>query len=82
VTNFVIENGAALIGNTLSLYQMAVFPQGAIHQEFNPDCEETVYVVAGFNHADPSMSQVAPNFFSLRIDVVQATSGRIQTFNG
>ncbi|KAL2816660.1 RmlC-like cupin domain-containing protein [Aspergillus granulosus] len=81
VTNFVLENGAAPIENTLSLYQMAVFPQGAIHQEFNPDCEDTVFV-AGFNHVDPGVSQVAQNFFSLRKDVVQATLGGIQTLNG
>lgn len=29
VTNFVIENGILPISNTLSLYQMTVFPQGA-----------------------------------------------------
>ncbi|KAL5335915.1 RmlC-like cupin domain-containing protein [Aspergillus crustosus] len=81
VTNFVIENGVAPIENTLSLYQMAVFPKGAIHQEFNPDCEDTVFV-AGFNDADPGVSQVAQNFFSLRSDVLQATLGGIQTFNG
>ncbi|KAL4882143.1 RmlC-like cupin domain-containing protein [Aspergillus karnatakaensis] len=81
VTNFVLENGAAPVENTMSLYQMAVFPQGAIHQEFNPDCEDTVFV-AGFNSADPGVSQVAQNFFSLRKDVLQATLGGIQTFNG
>ncbi|KAL4864700.1 hypothetical protein BDV12DRAFT_200863 [Aspergillus spectabilis] len=81
VTNFVLENGARPIENTLSAYQMAVFPQGAIHQEFNPDCEDAVFV-AGFNNADPGVSQVAQNFFSLRNDVVQATLGGIQTLNG
>ncbi|KAL2842059.1 RmlC-like cupin domain-containing protein [Aspergillus pseudoustus] len=81
VTNFVLENGAKPVENTLSLYQMAAFPQGAIHQEFNPDCEDTVFV-AGFNSADPGVSQVAQNFFSLRGDVVQATLGGIQTLNG
>ncbi|CRK06965.1 hypothetical protein BN1708_009753, partial [Verticillium longisporum] len=36
VTNFVIENGVEPIENTMSLYQMSVFPKGAIHQEYNP----------------------------------------------
>ncbi|KAL3471045.1 RmlC-like cupin domain-containing protein [Aspergillus californicus] len=81
VTNFVLENGARPIENTLGLYQMAAFPMGAIHQEFNPDCEDMVFV-AGFNNADPGVSQVAQNFFSLRQDVVQATLGGIQTLDG
>ncbi|KAI9371587.1 RmlC-like cupin domain-containing protein [Aspergillus egyptiacus] len=81
VTNFVLENGAAPVQNTLSTYQMAVFPQGAIHQEFNPDCDDAVFV-AGFNNADHGVSQVAQNFFSLREDVVRATLGGLQTLNG
>ncbi|KAL4983284.1 RmlC-like cupin domain-containing protein [Aspergillus falconensis] len=81
VTNFILENGVSPVENTLDLYQMAVFPQGAIHQEFNPDCGETVFV-AGFNDADPGVNQVAQGLFGLRGDVVQATLGGIQTFNG
>ncbi|CAM1508981.1 Fc.00g027200.m01.CDS01 [Cosmosporella sp. VM-42] len=81
VTNFVIENGARPIENTLSLYQMAVFPQGAIHQEFNPDCDDTVFV-AGFPDADPGVSQIAQNFFNLRGDVISATLGGLQTLDG
>jgi hypothetical protein len=30
-TNFIAENGAPLIVNTLDEYQMTVFPQGALH---------------------------------------------------
>ncbi|KAL4956368.1 RmlC-like cupin domain-containing protein [Aspergillus filifer] len=81
VTNFILENGVSPVENTMELYQMAVFPQGAIHQEFNPDCEETVFV-AGFNSQDPGVSQVAQNFFGLRGDVVQATLGGVSTFDG
>lgn len=54
VTNFRIENGVDTISNTLSKYQMTVFPQGAMHQEFNPDCEDAVFV-AGFNGQDPGV---------------------------
>ncbi|KZZ93687.1 spherulin-1B precursor [Moelleriella libera RCEF 2490] len=74
VTNFVEENGLKTIGNTLSTNQMAVFPQGAIHIEFNPDCEDTVFV-AGFNNADPGVQSIAQSFFQLRPDIVQATLG-------
>lgn len=81
VTNFVIENGVEPISNTLDLYQMTVFPQGAIHQEFNPDCEEAVFV-AGFNNVDPGVEQVAQAFFNLNPAVVGATLGGVSTLNG
>ncbi|KAF5025528.1 hypothetical protein F66182_2433 [Fusarium sp. NRRL 66182] len=81
VTNFVLENGVRPIQNTMDTFQMAVFPQGAIHQEFNPDCEDAVFV-ASFDSTDPGVSQVAQNFFSLRPDVVKATLGGIKTIDG
>ncbi|KAM5345990.1 hypothetical protein ACJ41O_011851 [Fusarium nematophilum] len=81
VTNFIIENGARLIQNTMDTFQMSVFPQGAIHQEFNPDCEDAVFV-ASFNDPDPGVNQIAQNFFGLNADVVQATLGGAQTFDG
>ncbi|KAF4984481.1 hypothetical protein FZEAL_329 [Fusarium zealandicum] len=81
VTNFVIENGAKPIENTMDTWQMSVFPMGAIHQEFNPDCEDAVFV-ASFNDPDPGVNQIAQNFFSLRSDVVQSTLGGIQTLDG
>ncbi|KAJ3485140.1 hypothetical protein NLG97_g6882 [Lecanicillium saksenae] len=60
---------------------MAVFPQGAIHQEFNPDCTDAVFVAA-FPDADAGVNTIAQNFFSLRPDVVGATLGGIQTLEG
>ncbi|RYP92296.1 hypothetical protein DL770_001609 [Monosporascus sp. CRB-9-2] len=81
VTNFVIENGVEPIANTMELYQMSVFPQGAIHQEFNPDCEDTVFV-AGFNDPDPGVEQVAQAFFNLNPDVVSATLGGVTSLDG
>ncbi|KIE00806.1 spherulin-1B precursor, partial [Metarhizium majus ARSEF 297] len=81
VTNFVEENGATPVSNTLTKFQMAVFPQGAIHVEFNPDCTDTVFV-AGFNNADPGVQTIAQNFFSLRPDIVSATLGGVQSLNG
>lgn len=81
VTNFVLENGAKPVENTLGTFQMTAFPQGAIHQEFNPDCTDAVFVAA-FPDADAGVSQVAQNFFSLRPDVVSATLGGVQSLNG
>jgi hypothetical protein len=72
VTNFIVENGAKPIANTMDTFQMTVFPQGAIHQEFNPDCEYAVFVAA-FGNAGPDVNQIAQNFFALNGDVVQAT---------
>ncbi|RDA87549.1 hypothetical protein CP532_3945 [Ophiocordyceps camponoti-leonardi (nom. inval.)] len=80
-TNFIVENGARAIENLVSRFQMAVFPQGAIHMEFNPDCHEAVFV-AGFNDADPGVQQIAQNFFRLRPDVVSATLGGVMTIDG
>ncbi|KAK2048313.1 spherulin-1A [Colletotrichum somersetense] len=81
VTNFQVENGVEPIANTMNTFQMSVFPQGAIHQEFNPDCEDAVFV-AGFNSVDPGVEQVAQTFFNLRPDVVSATLGGVQTIDG
>lgn len=81
VTNFVLENGAKPVANTMDTFQMAVFPQGAIHQEFNPDCTDAVFVAA-FPDADAGVNTIAQNFFSLRPDVVGATLNGVQTLNG
>lgn len=74
VTNFMLENGATPVNNTMNTFQMAVFPQGAIHTEFNPDCTDAVFVAA-FPDSDAGVNQVAQNFFSLRPDVTGATLG-------
>ncbi|KAH7320659.1 RmlC-like cupin domain-containing protein [Stachybotrys elegans] len=81
VTNFIVENGVRPIENTMSTYQMSVFPQGAIHQEYNPDCEEAVFV-ASFNDEDPGVGAIAQNFFGLRPEVVEATLGGPIQFDG
>lgn len=73
-TSVVLENGSRVINSYISTFQMHVFPQGAIHQEFNPDCGETIFV-AGFNNEDPGTSQVADNFFRLPGNVVTAAVG-------
>ncbi|RYC57328.1 hypothetical protein CHU98_g8893 [Xylaria longipes] len=81
VSEMTVENGVSPVQNLLDLYQMTVFPQGAMHTEFNPDCEPAVFV-AGFNSADPGVQQTAQTFFNLRPDFVQATLGGVDMING
>ena len=54
------------------VYQMTVFTEGATHTEWNPHCEDAVFV-AGFNSEDPGVRQDAQTTFGLRDDVVEAT---------
>lgn len=80
-TEFATENGANVIGpNILSQYQMTVFPQGATHTEWNPDCEPAVFV-AGFASEDPGVEQSAQTLFELNPELIQADLG-IVTLNG
>jgi len=73
-TSLILENGARVINSYVTTFQMHVFPQGAIHQEFNPDCGETIFI-AGFNNEDFGTSQVADNFFRLPSNVITAAVG-------
>jgi hypothetical protein len=58
----------------LQKYSATVYPQGSIHYQFNPGCEQAVFV-GGFNSEDPGSSQIAQNFFALDPDIVNATLG-------
>ena len=53
---------------------MTLFPQGALHTEFNPDCTPAVFV-AGFASEDPGVLQAAQGFFGLKDDIVRAAVG-------
>lgn len=68
------ENGAAHRNHTLSKFDMTVFPQGAIHTEFNPDCTPAVFVAA-FPDEDPGVGQIAQNYFGLEDEIVLASAG-------
>lgn len=59
---------------------MTVFPQGALHTEFNPDCEDAVFV-AGFANEDPGVLQAAQSLFGLQDGVVKAALA-VDTING
>jgi oxalate decarboxylase/phosphoglucose isomerase-like protein (cupin superfamily) len=69
-----IENGARFAEIDIAPGTATVFPQGAIHFEMNPSCEEAMFV-AGFNGEDPGVSQVGQRFFGLPPDIVGASLG-------
>ncbi|KAI9705278.1 MAG: hypothetical protein M1820_005277 [Bogoriella megaspora] len=74
-TGFVLENGfTEQVNGTLGLYEGTVFPQGSIHFQQNPTCDETVFV-ATLNSDDPGASQIAQNFFALDDEIIEATLG-------
>jgi hypothetical protein len=51
ISEFVAETGARKIRNEHNAYSMVVFPQGALHLEFNPGCDEAIFI-AVFNSED------------------------------
>ena len=75
VTEFTLENGAHTVTNRLKENQMTVFPQGALHTEFNPGCTDALFV-AGFASEDPGVQQAAQTFFGLNDDIVEAALGQ------
>jgi hypothetical protein len=79
-TEFIAENGARAISGVLETFQMTVFPMGATHTEFNPDCDDAVFV-AGFASEDPGVEQLAQTLFSLDPELVKADLG-VDTING
>ncbi|KAI0027466.1 RmlC-like cupin domain-containing protein, partial [Vararia minispora EC-137] len=69
-----VENGARFAEIDIAPGSATVFPQGAIHFEMNPSCEEAMFV-ASFNGEDPGVNQVAQRYFGLPPDIVGATLG-------
>ncbi len=80
IAEFTLENGAKSVINRLSTNQMTVFPQGALHTEFNPDCKDALFV-AGFASEDPGVQQAVQTFFGLNDDIVEAALGQ-EAFHG
>ncbi|KAH8703403.1 RmlC-like cupin domain-containing protein [Talaromyces proteolyticus] len=77
-TEYILENGARPIFNLLDQYHMTVFPKGAMHAEFNPDCDNAVFV-AGFADEDPGVQQSAQTLLGFRTDLVDAVLGATNT---
>ena len=76
VAEFQLENGAPNIINSVKTNQVTVFPQGALHTEFNPDCEDAVFV-AGFASEDPGVQQAAQTLLGFEDDIVEAALGSL-----
>ncbi|TVY17627.1 Spherulin-1A [Lachnellula arida] len=53
----------------LTRYKGMLFPQGAVHFQFNPTCEPAVFAAA-FDGEDAGRVQIANSFFSVRDDEV------------
>lgn len=75
------ENGARHLNHTMTKYQMTVFPQGAVHTEFNPDCTDAVFVAA-FPSEDPGVGQIAQEFYGLENEIVKGSTGGEVTVDG
>ncbi len=54
MAEFTLENGARTVTNEVDRLQATVFPMGALHTEWNPDCGNAVFV-AGFADEDPGV---------------------------
>jgi len=81
-SEFIAENGATIVSHNATQFQSFLFPQGAVHTEFNPTCQKAVFV-AGFGNEDPGVQQSAQTFFGLSSDVVAAALGNPDsTFDG
>jgi hypothetical protein len=68
------ENGAPHMQHTLEKFQMTVFPQGAMHTEWNPDCVPAVFV-ASFANEDPGVQQTLQTLVGFEDEVVRAALG-------
>lgn len=74
-TGMILENGFTKeITGTLNKFQATIFPQGAIHYQFNPTCKDATFV-ATLNNEDAGVNSVAQGFFGLNGDVVNAALG-------
>ncbi|KAI0701224.1 RmlC-like cupin domain-containing protein [Cytidiella melzeri] len=73
---FLAENGDRFILHDVPPGSAVVFPQGAIHFEYNDSCEDMIFVAA-FNNEDPGVTQIAQRFFGLPPTVVAAALGGV-----
>ncbi|KAI0311453.1 RmlC-like cupin domain-containing protein [Amylostereum chailletii] len=71
---FLEENGAAFRTVDIPAGSAAVFPQGAIHFEFNPTCEDAMFVAA-FNNENAGVQSIGQRYFGLPPDIVGASLG-------
>ncbi|GKT59211.1 cupin [Colletotrichum tofieldiae] len=84
ITEMTPENGVVeasdgktrrVIRTELGPFQMTPFYQGSIHSQFNPDCEDAVFI-ASFAAEDFGTGQVADSTFAFSDDLIAATFGQ------
>lgn len=75
VVQFKLENGAKTVTDFVKTNQMTIFPQGALHTEWNPDRTGALFV-AGFAGRDPGVQQEAQTCFGLATEAVGAAVGK------
>ena len=68
------ENGARPIRNTLGPLDVTPFYQGSVHHQFNPKCEDAVFV-ASFASEDPGTGSVVNGVFELDQGAIVDTFG-------
>jgi hypothetical protein len=68
------ENGAQYVFNEVFTDQATLFPEGAIHFEYNDRCEPVTFV-AFFRDSFPGVNQIAQRFFGFPSDVLSAALG-------
>ncbi|KAI0599373.1 RmlC-like cupin domain-containing protein [Biscogniauxia sp. FL1348] len=83
VSEMILENGAVAssssssprnVVNTLSELQATPFYPGALHSQFNPGCDDAVFV-APFSSDDPGVETMAQAYLALGTDTVRAAAG-------
>jgi hypothetical protein len=72
-TQFFPESGAPVVTNQLSPYTATVFPQGSIHANFNPSCNETKFITS-FPTSDAGIEQAA-GLFEFNDELVTSALG-------
>ncbi|KAH7321792.1 RmlC-like cupin domain-containing protein [Rhexocercosporidium sp. MPI-PUGE-AT-0058] len=68
------KSGRRVIKNTVNQFEMTPFYQGSVHTQFNPNCDDAVFV-ASFNSEDFGAGQIADELFSFSPNVITAAFG-------
>jgi len=86
VAEFQGENGETPITNNITQFQMTVFPQGAMHTEFNPDCTESIFVagfasedVCGFPKHLSFLSECVTSFVTFELSIGKNTDSELSS---
>jgi len=67
--------GRRVIRNELTQFQMQPFYQGSVHAQFNPTCEEAIFI-ASFNNEDFGTGQVVDELVAMDNEIVAAAFGQ------